>query len=598
MEQFSHLMPEQLHESPFNPRQHYDQAELAELAYSVGQQGIMQPIVVRPIPTGARHQFEVVFGHRRLRAAVLADLVTVPCIVRPMTDEEAAVAQIHENLKRADVNAIDEALGYVRLMHDHGYTTAQLCQKVGRKPGYVYARLKLAKLGKPAQEAVLQGHIGPEIGVLVARYCRNDKLQKKAIDMVTTEERGEDGAPMRRPVPYRQAKQTLRDNFCIRLKVAPFDMADATLRPVVGACTACPKMAGNDAELADATDADACTDRECYDSKLGLHSQRQLSRAVERGLQVLDAEAAAKLLPTRHSTHARGYIDSAQVAFRSDGVDDAGDDIPQVGITFSQALAAMGAAAPKPLVVPHPHRPGVVLELLTEADAARVLVHGHSEEVPMAETWHYQLEDEIAEAREAAGGTAAGSASTPSPAGASARRAEPSAPYIPQWQRELDALPPAARAVRDGATWREISRAIMARVRTTERTAEDLRLLLLRELYMADEWSGTVVDVMGWRDELPADHNPDRDWCEVKLATMGAGEMAALLVVLAIENDGLRGETERQTRLATAERYGVDVLAIAAMQDQKDDAGAAGEVATPAAERDTRTGDLLAGAVA
>jgi ParB/RepB/Spo0J family partition protein len=589
MDQITRLMPEQLHESPFNPRQHYDQAALTELAYSVAQQGVMQPIVVRPITQGKPHQFEVVFGHRRLRAAVMADLPTVPCIVRAMTDEEAAIAQIHENIKRHDVHPIDEALGYVRLMSDHGVSVKDLCLKTGKTTAYIYARLKLSQLGQAAREACLQGHIGPEIGVLMARYCRSEKLQKRAIELVTIEERDDASAVVRRPVPYRQAKTTLRDNFCIRLREAPFDPADATLRPHVGACTTCPKMAGNDAELADSTDADVCTDRGCYDSKVELHGHQQLASARARGLQVLSTEEAAKLLPHRHMDQPRGYIDASEVAFRRRDDDTEGDDSAAIEVTFAQALAALGAAAPKPVVLWHPHRPGVVLELLTDDDAARVLLHGHPA-APMAERWEYRLEDELEAAR--AAGASSGGASTPPTAGAGARRGEPAAPYVPQWKRELEALPPAERAVRDQDQWRHVMRAVMQRVRSTPRTTEDLRMLVLRELQLAGEWSGTIVDLMGWRAELPADMDPDLEWCQTKLPELGPDDLAALLVLTAIENDG----GYKDDRLATAQRYGVDVVAVAG-GDQMDDAGDAGEDHA-APERDTRTADLFAGAPA
>jgi ParB/RepB/Spo0J family partition protein len=588
MEQITMLMPEQLHESPTNPRQHYDKDALTELAYSVAQQGIMQPIVVRRIETGKPHQFEVVFGHRRLRAAVLADLVTVPCIVREMTDEEAGIAQIHENLKRHDVHPIDEALGYVRLMSDHRLSVSDLCQKTGKTRAYIYARLKLSKLGQAAREACLQGHIGPEIGVLIARYCRSDKMQKRAIEMVTTQEVDDFGNTVLVPVPYRQAKTTLRGNFCIRLASAPFNLADATLRPAVGACTTCPKMAGNDGELADSTDADVCTDSGCYDSKVTLHTEAQVASARQRGLQVLDAEAAAKLIPYRHSSHAREHINVDEVAFERCEVDAEGNEVEGAQVTFAQALEALGAAAPKPVVVRHPHRPGVVLELLTEADAVTVLAQGHAG-APLASRWKHEFRDELAAARSAAGGPATdgpeGASSSPA-VRAGAQGYAPAAPYVPQWQRDLDALPPLERAVRDHEQWHHVMRATMQRVRSTPRSTEDLRMLVRRELMLAGEWSDTVIDLMGWRAELPEDNQSDMEWCQAKLAGLGADDLAALLVLTAIENDG----GHKEDRVGTAQRYGVDVLAVAgsALGDNED--GGHGEDT----ERDTQAADPVA----
>jgi ParB-like chromosome segregation protein Spo0J len=123
---------EQLHESPFNPRKIFDAGALQELAIDIKSVGrVLQPLLVRPRifaeglarrgdgqrdPDDTQDGWEIVFGHRRYRAAELAGLAEVPCMVRAMTDDEARRAQISENLQRADIHPIEEAEGYQALI--------------------------------------------------------------------------------------------------------------------------------------------------------------------------------------------------------------------------------------------------------------------------------------------------------------------------------------------------------------------------------------------------------------------------------------------------------------------------------------------------
>jgi ParB/RepB/Spo0J family partition protein len=169
---------EQLHESPFNPRKTFASAGLQELADSIRAVGVQQPIKVRPVAGG--EAWEVVFGHRRLRAAVLAGLASMPCMVCTMTDAEAARAQIAENLEREDLHPIEEAEGYAALMQDHGVTADELVQQTGKSRSYIYGRLKLLQACPQIRNACLAGEIGSEVALLIARL-RTDKLQADAL---------------------------------------------------------------------------------------------------------------------------------------------------------------------------------------------------------------------------------------------------------------------------------------------------------------------------------------------------------------------------------------------------------------------------------
>jgi ParB/RepB/Spo0J family partition protein len=144
---------DQLHESPFNPRKFFDPAALQELADDIKAHGrILSPLLVRPrVPplfagtddADAITGYELVFGHRRLRAADLAGLQVVDCMVRSMTDLEVKRAQISENLQRQDVHPIEEAEGFQALMDDHGETADTIASSTGKSRSYVYGRLKL-----------------------------------------------------------------------------------------------------------------------------------------------------------------------------------------------------------------------------------------------------------------------------------------------------------------------------------------------------------------------------------------------------------------------------------------------------------------------
>ncbi len=155
-----------LHESPFNPRKTY--AALDELAASIRAEGIHQPLVVRPrlmnvLRPDLVDEYEVVFGHRRLRAAELAGLETVPCIVRALSDLEARRAQLTENIQRADVHPLEEAEAFAELMEQHAVTADALAQQIGKSLSHVYARLTLRRLVPAVRDRVLAGEVGAEV---------------------------------------------------------------------------------------------------------------------------------------------------------------------------------------------------------------------------------------------------------------------------------------------------------------------------------------------------------------------------------------------------------------------------------------------------
>ncbi|MGB6908800.1 MAG: ParB/RepB/Spo0J family partition protein, partial [Methyloceanibacter sp.] len=112
---------EQLKPGRLNPRRSFSEEQIEELAASIRERGLVQPLVVRPV-RGEQETYEIVAGERRWRAAQRANLHEVPVVVRALSDQEAIEIAIIENVQREDLNAIEEAEGYRLLMHGHGYT--------------------------------------------------------------------------------------------------------------------------------------------------------------------------------------------------------------------------------------------------------------------------------------------------------------------------------------------------------------------------------------------------------------------------------------------------------------------------------------------
>ena len=150
----------------FNPRRSFSEAQLEELAASIRERGLVQPIVVRPSSGDA---YEIVAGERRWRAAQLANLHDVPVIVRTLNDQEAVEIAIIENVQREDLNAIEEGEGYRLLIEGHDYTQEDLARIVGKSRSHLANTLRLLKLPETVQDlvrsgALSAGHARPLIG--------------------------------------------------------------------------------------------------------------------------------------------------------------------------------------------------------------------------------------------------------------------------------------------------------------------------------------------------------------------------------------------------------------------------------------------------
>jgi ParB family transcriptional regulator, chromosome partitioning protein len=132
---------ERIDSNPQQPRLAFDEATLEELAASIREHGVLQPILVRPLDD---NRYQLIAGERRWRATRIAGLPTIPAIIEEIDDDTALEISIIENLQREDISPLDEAAMYDRMIHEHGYSIRKLADKLGKDKGYLENRLRLA----------------------------------------------------------------------------------------------------------------------------------------------------------------------------------------------------------------------------------------------------------------------------------------------------------------------------------------------------------------------------------------------------------------------------------------------------------------------
>jgi len=151
-----HVPIEFISRNPRNPRRQFNETELQDLANSIRQHGIVQPVVVRK---SVGDGFELIAGERRWRAAQLAGLTEIPVIIRDVDDRTALEIAIVENVQRSDLNPLEEALGYEQLIADHGYTQNDLGEIIGKSRSHVANSLRLLKLPDPVRNMLYEGSL-------------------------------------------------------------------------------------------------------------------------------------------------------------------------------------------------------------------------------------------------------------------------------------------------------------------------------------------------------------------------------------------------------------------------------------------------------
>ena len=154
--QLTMLARKQIQAGKYQPRTHMDETALNELAESIKQQGLMQPIIVRPISEG---RYEIIAGERRYRAAGIAGLDEVPVLIKDVDDKNALSLALIENIQREDLNPLEEAQGLQRLIREFDYTHETCAQAIGRSRSAVSNLLRLLNLAQPVQTMLLAGDI-------------------------------------------------------------------------------------------------------------------------------------------------------------------------------------------------------------------------------------------------------------------------------------------------------------------------------------------------------------------------------------------------------------------------------------------------------
>jgi ParB family chromosome partitioning protein len=149
---------EYLRPNPRNPRRNFSEAELADLASSIKERGIIQPVVVRPV-RGGKDAYEIIAGERRWRAAQRAGLHEIPIVPLEASDSEALELAIIENVQRSDLNPLEEAAGYQALASDYGHSHEEIAKVVGKSRSHVSNTLRLLKLPEPVKAYIHAGKI-------------------------------------------------------------------------------------------------------------------------------------------------------------------------------------------------------------------------------------------------------------------------------------------------------------------------------------------------------------------------------------------------------------------------------------------------------
>ncbi|HWO43813.1 MAG TPA: ParB/RepB/Spo0J family partition protein [Candidatus Eisenbacteria bacterium] len=219
--------------SPFQPRRSFDEAKIEELASSIRNQGIIQPLVARPKGDGT---YELIAGERRWRAAIKAGLSRVPVVIRHATDQEALQLALVENLQREDLNPIEEANGYRRLQEEFHWSQEEMAEKVGKSRPAIANAMRLLSLPAEVQQEVAAGNLpagqarallGLHSEPLVISTCReviakglSTRETEKLVRQLTL------GRKKRRPLPLidpnlRGLAEELQRSLGTRVRVLP-----------------------------------------------------------------------------------------------------------------------------------------------------------------------------------------------------------------------------------------------------------------------------------------------------------------------------------------------------------------------------------------
>ncbi len=232
----------QLHPSGHNPRKSFDDAGLGELADSIRNKGLLQPIIVRL--DRARGGYEIVAGERRWRAAQKVGLHDVPVIVRELSDQEVAEFALIENVQRTDLNPIEEASGYSELIERFGYTQEEVAEVIGKSRSHLANTLRLLRLPVSVQALVRDGQltagharalIGRDDAEALARRIVEEGLNVRAVEALVQDGEREGGSGRVRggctekDTDTRAFEKDLSDSLGLKVEIKPGSGESGTL---------------------------------------------------------------------------------------------------------------------------------------------------------------------------------------------------------------------------------------------------------------------------------------------------------------------------------------------------------------------------------
>ncbi len=256
--------------SATNPRKSVSKSDLRDLADSIKAQGILNPLLVRKVK-GNGH-FEIIAGWRRFQAAEILGLKSVPVIVKDADDDKVVEIQLVENLQRADVDPLEEAEGFKRLMKG-GMAIKEVAERVGKSRTWVTDRLVLANLISELKGAYKRGEMRLATASILGRL--NPEQQKDAYAARLYANNAD------------WVKEQVQRRYFTFLKDAPFDLEDATLNETASACAKCEKRSTKNADLFGTFGKeDMCLDYGCLAGKVDVHLKRKEDELARKGAVV------------------------------------------------------------------------------------------------------------------------------------------------------------------------------------------------------------------------------------------------------------------------------------------------------------------------
>lgn len=244
-----------------NPRKTFKEKELAELSESIKLKGVLQPILVR-LKDG---KYELVCGERRLRASKLADIDTIPCFIRELTDDEAFECMIVENLERKDVHPMEEAEAFERMIQSERYTIKDIALKLAKTEQMIIQRLKLNCLIDEIKQDFVNDVLSTGHALLIARQSEDNQkvIFENFKDSYSANNDGYGNY---------SALNRYIDGFMVDLEKSKFDKERNDLNAACTSCSLCPKRTGaNELLFSDLEASDKCLDRLCFEEKTQTH---------------------------------------------------------------------------------------------------------------------------------------------------------------------------------------------------------------------------------------------------------------------------------------------------------------------------------------